>query len=414
MMRMHDMSGFGAIRTPNKIIFGKGQRGALGTTAKSLGSRAFVCTDTRLSSEHDFAAMIDDLKNNGIAVHIYDRTVAELPLTCVEDCVATAKPFNPDIVVGIGGGSCLDLAKAAALMLVHSGNIRDYYGEFKVPGPVLPLVLIPTTSGTGSEVTPVAVLSDPDKNMKVGIASPYIISHTAICDPELTYSCPPSLTAATGADALTHAIEAFTAIRHPVSTRLIHEHVFIGKNMFSDQYALLAIERISRSLERAHTQGNDEVAREDLMFGALSAGLAFGTAGTAAAHAIQYPVGAFTHTPHGTGVALLLPYVMDFNRSERVFEFAQIAVAMGLPDAEKSPEQLSNEAVHKVAELFRAIGIPKTLAELGMPANKLDWVAEQSFTVQRLVNNNPKPLDISKITKIVKAAYDGRLMSAAA
>lgn len=405
------MTHFGALRTPRNIIFGKGQRGSLGKAAKSLGSRAFICTDTRLSAERDFIAMMDDLKSNGVAVHIYDQTIAELPLSCLDDCVASGKKFGPDIVIGIGGGSCMDIAKAAAVMLTHGGNIRNYYGEFKVPGPVLPLISIPTTSGTGSEVTPVAVLGDPERTMKVGIASPHIISHTAICDPELTYTCPPGLTAISGSDALTHAIEAFTAIRRPATPHLVHEHVFIGKNLLSDHHALFAIELISRSLAHACRQGDDEAAREDLMLGALSAGLAFGTAGTAAAHAIQYPVGALTHTPHGTGVALLMPYVMDFNRSACVPEFAQIALAMGIQRAGKSDDQLSVAAIEKVAALFAEIGLPKTLAELGLPSDKLDWTAEQSFTAQRLVKNNPKPLDVEKLAIIVKAAFGGHLMS---
>jgi len=405
------MTGFGAIRTPRNIVFGKGQRGVLGKSASHLGSRAFVCTDGRLSGERDFAAMMDDLKGNGVAVQVYDRTVAELPLTCIDDSVAAATAFGPNLGIGIGGGSCMDLAKATAVMLTHGGSVRDYYGELKVPGPVLPLISIPTTAGTGSEVTPVAVLGDPERIMKVGIASPYIISHTAICDPELTYSCPPGLTAISGADALTHAIEAFTAIRRPATPQLVHEHVFVGKNLLSDHHALRAIERISRSLARACTQGDDEAAREDVMLGALLAGLAFGTAGTAAAHAIQYPVGALTHTPHGTGVALLMPYVMEFNRSACIPEFAQIATAMGIERGGKSDEALSVAAIERVAALFRGVGLPRTLADLGVPAEKLPWIAEQSFASQRLVKNNPIPLDIAKLGQIATAAFEGTLAS---
>jgi alcohol dehydrogenase len=408
------MTQFGALRTPRNIIFGKGQRDSLGLAAKSLGRRAFVCTDSRLSAERDFSAMIDDLKANGIAVHVYDQTVAELPLSCLDECIASAKSFGPDLVIGIGGGSCMDLAKAAAVMLTHGGNIRDYYGEFKVPGPVMPLIAIPTTSGTGSEVTPVAVLGDPERTMKVGIASPHIIAHTAICDPELTYSCPPGLTAVSGADALTHAIEAFTAIRKPETPRLVHEHVFIGKNALSDHHALLAIEHIARSLSIAVSKGDSETAREDMMLGALSAGLAFGTAGTAGAHAIQYPVGALTHTPHGTGVALLMPYVMDFNRAARVSEFAQIALAMGAAQKDATDEALSFAAIEAVKTLFKDIKIPATLAELGLPEGKLEWTAEQSFTAQRLINNNPVPLDVKKLHNIITAAYYGSSVKAAA
>ncbi|MBL0930521.1 MAG: iron-containing alcohol dehydrogenase [Alphaproteobacteria bacterium] len=408
------MTSFGLLRTPAKILFGRGQRAALGAVARGFGARAFVCTDSRLAADRHFVAMMDDLKKNGVAVLVFDRTVAELPLDCVAQCVAAAKPFAPDMVIGIGGGSCMDLAKAAAVMLAHGGDIRDYYGEFKVPGPVLPLICLPTTAGTGSEVTPVAVLADPDKTMKVGIASPHIISAVAICDSELTDTCPPGLTALSGADAMTHAIEAYTAIARPATAALSAERVFVGKNALSDQQALSAIRLIAGALETACRDGSNAQARDDLMLGALLAGLAFGTAGTSAAHAIQYPVGAFTHTPHGTGVALLLPYAMDFNRETRIAEFVEIAVAMGAVRQGRSAEDLSRDAVRRVAALFGAVGIPRTLADLGLPETKIDWVVEQSATIQRLVGNNPRELDVAGLAAITRAAYAGRLSADAA
>ena len=230
-------------------------------------------------------------------------------------CVEEARSFMPDMVIGIGGGSCLDFAKCAALLLSHGGKLQDYYGEFKVPGPILPVIAVPTTAGTGSEVTPVAVISDPDRTLKIGISSPHLIAAAAICDPELTMTCPPGLTAIAGADALTHAIEAFTAVRRGADSDLPQQHVFIGKSALTDHFALLAIKLLGRSLEKAYRDGADEDARADVMMGALAAGCAFGTAGTAAAHAVQYPVGALTHTPHGLGVATMLPYVMKYNRS---------------------------------------------------------------------------------------------------
>src|SRR5690606_22115402 len=189
-------------------------------------------------------------------------------LECLADAVETGRAFGADLVIGIGGGSCMDAAKVAALLLTHGGKAADYYGEFRIPGPVLPLISVPTTSGTGSEVTPVAVVADPDRALKVGIASPHLISHTAICDPELTYSCPPGLTAVSGADALTHAIEAFTTARRQPSADLVHEHVFLGKNALSDHHALLAIGHIAGNLKRACDNGDDIEARAAVMLGA--------------------------------------------------------------------------------------------------------------------------------------------------
>jgi alcohol dehydrogenase class IV len=398
---------FGALRTPREIVFGAGQRFLLGTLARELGSRALVCTDERMSADQSFAALVDNLRASGVRTMVYDRTIAELPLENISSSVAAAGAFGPDVVIGVGGGSCLDLAKFSALMLAHGGRVQDYYGEFKVPGPVVPILAVPTTSGTGSEVTPVAVLGDPERTVKVGVASPYLIPHTAICDPELTYMCPPRLTAIAGSDALTHAIEAFTALRRPVTSELIRQHVFIGKNALSDHQALVALSLIGKSLRRAVEDGTDRTAREQLMLGAMTAGLAFGTAGTAAAHAIQYPVGATTHTPHGVGVALLMPYVMEFNREACLPELAQIAVALGVAGSETDEAGLADRAIAGVADLFQAIGIPRTLEELGLPEDKQTWTAERALEAVRLVKNNPRPLDLAGMESIVRAAFTG-------
>jgi alcohol dehydrogenase class IV len=400
------LSLFGTQRTPRNIVFGAGQRNALAGYAASLGSRALVVTDERLGADPEFARLVDRLKQSGLAVTVFDGTIAELPVECIARGVEAGRAAGVDLVVGIGGGSCLDAAKVAALLLAHGGRASDYYGEFKVPGPVLPLIAMPTTSGTGSEVTPVAVVTDPDRALKVGIASPQIISHTAICDPELTYSCPPGLTAVSGADALTHAIEAFTTLRREATGTIVHEHVFLGKNVLSDAHALAAISHIAASLERAVRDGGDRVARERLMLGAMLAGLAFGTAGTAAAHAVQYPVGAMTHTPHGAGVAVMMPYVMEFNRSHCEAELAQVGAAMGL-DAAGTVADRAGAAIDAVERLFAAIGIPKTIADLGIVSSQLPLVAEQAMLSARLIKNNPRPISPETMATLVDAAFAG-------
>lgn len=250
------------------------------------------------------------------------------------------------------------MAKCVALLLAHGDQPQDYYGELQVPGPIVPLIAIPTTAGTGSEVTPVAVLSDSQRKLKIGISSPHLIPLAAICDPDLTLTCPPGLTAIAGADALTHAIEAFTAARRDLTPELTQERVFIGKNALSDQFALKAISLLWEGLEAAYLNGGDLNVRTKVMQGATFAGLAFGVAGTAAAHAIQYPVGALTHTAHGAGVACLLPWVMEWNRPAIGEELAQIATAMGLAGADA--------VIPAIAGLFARIGIPSTLATLGL------------------------------------------------
>ena len=393
------MGYFGTIRAPRELIIGSGQRRALGPVAKKLGQRVLMITDQRLSEDADFQAMVTDLERNGLQVMVDGGTLPDVPAETTTGSAEGARSFRPDVVVGVGGGSCLDMAKCVALLLSHGGQPQDYYGELQVPGPIVPLIAIPTTAGTGSEVTPVAVLSDHNRNLKIGISSPYLIPTIAICDPELTLSCPANLTAIAGADAFTHAIEAFTATRRPITPELTQERVFIGKNAISDHFALTAISLLWQGLEAAYTDGNDLAARSQVMQGATFAGLAFAVAGTAAAHAIQYPVGALTQTAHGAGVACLMPWVMAWNQPLIGKELEQMADAMGLPAAEA--------VIPEISGLFTRIGIPRTLAQLGLQEDRLDWVAEQSCGIARLIQNNPRPLDRRDMRKLLDAAFFG-------
>ncbi|GMB82533.1 iron-containing alcohol dehydrogenase [Shinella zoogloeoides] len=393
------MNLFGILRAPRELLFGAGQRHALGSVAATLGRRALIVTDTRLAADADFRALVGLLEAANLAVLVDSSTLPDVPVASAIESTENARQFQPDLVIGIGGGSCLDMAKCVALLLAHGGRPQDYYGEHTVPGPVLPLIAIPTTAGTGSEVTPVAVLSDTERSLKVGISSPYLIPTVSICDPELTLSCPPGLTAIAGADALTHAIEAFTAIRRAPVPGIAQQRVFVGKNALSDRFALSAIELLWRGLETACKDGTDRDMREKVMLGATLAGLAFGAAGTAAAHAIQYPVGAVTHTAHGLGVACLMPYVMTWNAPAIGPELAQIAAAAGLKDP--------NEVIPSLAALFERIGIPVTLRDLGLSEERIEWVAEQSSGVTRLIQNNPRPLNPQEMLNLVAAAHHG-------
>ncbi|MBO3761459.1 iron-containing alcohol dehydrogenase [Ciceribacter sp. L1K22] len=393
------MNLFGTLRAPQELLFGAGQRHALGGIAAALGQRALIVTDARLAADDDFVALVGKVRDAGLAVLVDSSTLPDVPVEAASTSAKEARSFAPDLVIGIGGGSCLDMAKCVALLLAHGGRSQDYYGENNVPGPVLPIIAVPTTAGTGSEVTPVAVLSDSERSLKVGISSPHLIPTVSICDPDLTMSCPPSLTAIAGADALTHAIEAFTAIRRDPVPGITRQRVFIGKNELSDQFALRAITLLWQGLEPACRNGGDRAAREKVMLGATLAGLAFGVAGTAAAHAIQYPVGALTHTAHGLGVACLMPYVMTWNAPVIGNELARIAQAAGLDGPE--------EVIPELASLFARIGIPSTLSELGLEESRIGWVAEQSMGISRLIQNNPRPLTPEDMHNLVAAAHRG-------
>lgn len=397
----------GIQRSPRAILLANGQRHSIGAVVREIGDRVLICTDERFAASAEMQEIVVSLKKASVQYAVFDQTQPELPIDGVHACVEAWKSFDPNVVVGLGGGSCMDMAKLVSLLLTHGGPLSQYYGEFKVPGPILPVVAVSTTSGTGSEVTPVAVLADNGRDLKVGISSPYLIPHTAICDPELTATCPPMLTALSGADALTHAIEAFTAIRRPVTPTLGQERVFVGKNVFSDHHALSAIRTIGVYLPRAVRDGKDMEARGAMMAAAVQAGLAFGVAGTAAAHAIQYPVGASTHTAHGIGVAVLLPYVMAWNAREIQHELSQIALALGAAPSDE--KQLAAEAIQRVRALFSTIGIPTTLKDLGVEEARLDWISEQSMLSARLVNNNPRELRQDGVREIVENAWNGSI-----
>lgn len=394
---------FGVLRLPRTVLFGAGQRRAIGAIAAEYGRNTLICTDSRLGSAPELVELVAALAAAGVSAHVFAGTEPELPVAGIVDCVDGLKGRRIDSVIGFGGGSCLDMAKVVALLLTHGGKPADYYGENAVPGPVLPIIAVPTTAGTGSEVTPVAVLADPNREMKVGISSAHLVPQAAVCDPELTYSCPAALTAASGVDAVVHLVESFTAVQRTPTAELSFERVFVGKAIFSDSAALQGISLMGRSLLAAQRNPGDAAARRDVMQASLLGGMALATGGTSAAHALQYPIGAATHTPHGFGVGALLPYVARYNLPARVPEFAAIGRALGVT---AGPDQWSTAvaAVAALDVLVDGLGIP-TLAELGVRPDMLEPIAVQGMLARRLVDNNPRPLDAMAMLQIMQAAY---------
>jgi alcohol dehydrogenase len=386
------------MRSPGEILFGHGMAAAAGRIAARYGSRVLVCTDRVIASTEGFRTVADALAAERLEVDLFEDGAVDVPFEVIEAAVERGRAFRPDVIVAVGGGSSIDLAKVTTLLLTHPGPLNRYYGEHQVPGPVLPLVALPTTAGTGSEVTPVAVIGDPDLGMKVGISSPHLIARAAICDPLLTLEAPPRVTAHAGIDALSHAIEAFTAIERPPSWELPLDRVAVGKNALSDTLALVAIRAIAPALERAVRNGDDLAARADMLYGSLCAGLAFANAGVSAAHALQFALGAATHTPHGLGTGMMLPYVMAFNRPAREAALLEIAAALGDPAADPV------EVVHR---LGLAIGLPSCLAELGLSPDRLPELAEQSASIRRLAGNNPREFDPAAAEAILTAAWHG-------
>jgi alcohol dehydrogenase len=265
---------------------------------------------------------------------------------------------------------------------------------------------VPTTAGTGSEATPVAVVADATLGMKVGISSPHLIPRVAVCDPELTITCPPEVTAAAGADALAHCVESLTARQRQGTPELPRDRVFVGRSRLTDTLALQGISALVAGLQVAYRDPTNLSARTETMYASLLGGLAFGTAGTAAAHALQYPIGVLTGTAHGVGVGCLLPYVMAYNQVERLEEMAAIARIFGAsgPDGD-----LAGRAPHLVRDFLSALGIPRTLSAIGVSTENVAWIAEQGVRAVRLSENNPRTLTLAAASAVVAAAVDGDL-----
>jgi len=307
-----------------------------------------------------------------------------------------AKAFQPDLLVGLGGGSNMDAAKLVAILLAHGGDALDWVGDSRIPGPVFPLVCIPTTAGTGSEVSAAAVFTDTTRKIKVSTLSPYLRPAYAIVDPLLTVGCPKQVTADSGIDALTHAIEAFTAVDHDeFLKRPGGTTVYQGKNRIADAMAVQAVRLVGKYLKPAVNDGNDLEAREGMALAATYGGLAFANAGVALVHAMEYPVGGSVHVSHGAGNGLLLPYVMRYNASVRADAFAELGKEWGVPDFIEAVEKLRED-----------ISIPTRLRDIGVTEDMLPGFAEKAFAIQRLMRVNPRfPKDAGEILSIYKAAY---------
>lgn len=397
----------GLLRQPATVLFGPGQRHHLGRLLPAFGERALFCTDERMAGDPVYAELVAGVEDQGVKVTTYSRVDPDLPRQNLEAVQQAFTSDEFDVVVAVGGGSVLDFAKVAAVLLARGGEVAALYGENVVPGPGLPLVTLPTTGGTGAEATCISVVYDDDRGMKVGVASPWLEPAATIVDPELTLTCPPSLTTATAADALTHLVEAFTARAKNPTSEDIHAHLYVGKNLLTDTWARQGLRLVRDAFPRLAADPADLGARSDTMLAAFSAGMAINTAGTAAAHAIQSPIGALTHTAHGLGVGALLPHVMRFNLSTRLEEIAEIAELIGAAPAGASVEARARAGVEGVEGLLTTIGCPLDLASLGLRADQLGHVADQAVLASRLTANNPRDLDRETVLAILERALVG-------
>ena len=379
------------LRLPSLVLFGCGAVKKIGEEAKVLGgSKVLIVCDPGIAS----TGMVDEVKaileKAGLSVGVFSNIVPEPPVETLEPCVKMAREGGFDLVVGLGGGSSMDAAKIVSAMSVHRGKIEDMFGTDKVPGRGLPMIMVPTTSGTGSEATVNSILTDTKTQVKQGIVSRHLMPDVAIVDPEMTLSCPPKVSAASGMDTLTHAIESYTSVKATTETRL---------------FALEAIRLCAKHLRTAVLNGANLGGREGMSRASLYAGISISNAGTALVHAMAYPLGAQFHTPHGVSNALLLPYVMEFNYLGDLDLFNDIAEAMGEPLAGLSYRQKAEAAVKAVRQISIDVAIPQKLSEVGVTESSLATMADDAIKIRRLLDNNPRSVTRNDIYEIYKAAF---------
>ena len=373
---------------PQKIVFGTGCIQTFVEDYLKLGCRQlFVVTAPPIMPLIEDA--IQQLTKAGINTTVYSDIKAEPTVSDFKEVLGMARSFGADSVVGIGGGSVLDVTKLVAAFVNSNQQVEDCFGTGFVKQKGLWFACLPTTAGTGSEVSPNAILLDERDHLKKGIVSPFLIADAAYVDPKLTWTVPAKVTADTGMDALTHCIEAYT-------NKFAHPSV--------DIYALQGIRLIAANLERAVKDGKDVEAREALAFGSLYGGLCLGPVNTAAVHALSYPLGGEFHIPHGLSNAILLPSVMKFNMPANVKRHAEVAIALGCEPG-KNDEETAQRGVDFIYQLAEAVGIPSKLTDLGIPQTAVPGMAKAAMQVQRLLKNNPREVTEQDAREIYNSLY---------
>ena len=317
------------------------------------------------------------LEEAGVKVEVINNTPPEPATDHVNQVYAAAKKMDCQAIIGIGGGSSMDVAKITAVLLTNPQSLKELLSGAKIEKDGLPTLMIPTTAGTGSEATQNAIFLVPEEESKVGIVSSKLVPDWAILDPQLTIGLPPSITAATGMDALCHAIECYISKK---------------ANPLSDTYALRAISLISRSLLRAYQNGSDIDARHDMLLAALFGGMCIASSSTTAVHALAYPLGGKYHLPHGLSNAVLLPHVMQFNLDAAEEKFKEIAVAMGIQVEGLSTKEAAEKMIENLFSLTHDLNMDIHLRDKGVVEQDLEIMVEAASKVTRLLSNNPKPM----------------------
>ncbi|MFC6940154.1 hydroxyacid-oxoacid transhydrogenase [Salinirubellus sp. GCM10025818] len=378
--------------------------------AERDASSVLVVTDAGVADAGILDTVVEALGD--VECSVFDGVEPDPSLPVFEEAVEVAEEADPDAIVGVGGGSSMDVAKTTSVVCEHGGSVLDYVapptgGGEPVPGPGIPTVCLPTTSGTGSETSPVSVISLPDEDLKVGISSPHQRPDVALVDPGLTVTLPPGPTASSGMDALSHAIEAYTTRRYdakPTPDSRAERPDYNGRSILTDQFAHRAIELVGNNLRDAVDNGNDLEARRRMALGSFMAGAAFTNAGLGATHAIAMAAGAIHHTPHGVTIALALPDVMRYNATSAPDRYAEIARLLGEDLTATGRHEAAEAAARGVERLAADVGIDGGLASLGLESEDVGHVAERASKLERLTVGNPRRIGREELETIIRDA----------
>ncbi len=393
--------------TASNIRFGRGCCMLLPDELLRLKVAApLVVTDKTIASLPQVAKLLQCLRESSIHAHVFDGCIAEPPIATAEAAIAMGLSCSADAVIAIGGGSNLDIGKIVAMVLRHGGTPRDYFGFDLVPGPILPMFALPTTAGTGSEVSHAAVLTDTAAQNKVSTLSRWLRPAVAIVDPALTDSCPPKVTADSGIDALVHAIEAVTNRDFSKMTGVDPQaKAYEGGYSLTRLMGGEAIRLIGLFLVRAFENPNDTEARDGMALAAMLAGMAFSNSGVALVHALEYPIGGLTHCSHGEGNGLLLPHVMRFNLPDCVDAMAEVSRWLGVDTSGLSSIDAAESAIDTVVQLQHSVSIRTRLTDLGLKREQIPWVAAQAFKIKRLMDVNPRRPTEMNLVEILEKAF---------
>lgn len=376
--------------SPRKIIFGNGAVSETGKEAKKSGAqKALIVTDQRVIKAGLVSAVEKSLKDQKVAFGVFDRVEAEPHAQIVDECAQAVRDGNYDVIIGIGGGSSLDVAKGASIIATNKGKILDYAGVDMVPHPGLPKILLPTTAGTGSEVTRTIVATDETQKIKQALRSDFLMADIAIVDPLLTISMPPVVTADTGVDALAHAIEAYVSAE---------------ASPFTDALAIEAIGLIADNLPQAYAKANNMEARFNMSLGATLAGIAFNNGGLGAVHALSNALGVEYHLTHGRSNAVMLPYVVEYNKIGNLKKYARIAQAMGEKIEGLTLYQATEKLVPCLNRLLEILNIPNRLSAYGISEKDIPKLVQGGMKRKALFAQNPRDLKEDDVRKIYTSA----------